>query len=92
MSSKAVALLVLIHCLNIPPIVCWGSVFGPCHMKHYLESVLIGPRREITCLQGVSNNTSADQHAHPRSLISAFVVRLMKSIISRLASSEISIL
>ena len=37
------------------------------------------------------NNKGADQPAHPRSLISAFVIRLSESIISRLATSEISI-
>ena len=34
-----------------------------------------GPRREKTCLRGFANNTGADQPAHPRSLISAFVIR-----------------
>ena len=38
-----------------------------------------------------ANNTGADQPAHPRSLISAFVVGLMERILSRLASSKISI-
>ena len=33
----------------------------------------------------------ADQPAHPRSLISAFVIRFLERIISRLASSKISI-
>ena len=51
----------------------------------------IGPRREKTCLRGFVNNTGADQPAHPRSLISAFVIRLLESIISRLATSKISI-
>ena len=37
------------------------------------------------------NNKGADQPAHPRSLISAFVIRVLESIISRLAMSEISI-
>ena len=36
------------------------------------------------------NNKGADQPAHPRSLISAFVIRLLESIISRLATNEIS--
>ena len=53
---------------------------------------LIGPRREKTCLRGFANNTGADQPAHPRSLISAFVIRFLKSIICKLATSEISIL
>ena len=38
----------------------------------------------------VANNKDADQPAHARSLISAFVIRLLEIIISRLASSEIS--
>ena len=52
---------------------------------------LFGPHREKTCLQGYANNKGADQHAHPRRLISAFVIPLLESIISRLATSEISI-
>ena len=36
---------------------------------------IIGQRHEKTCLRGFANNTGADQPAHPRSLISAFVVR-----------------
>ena len=39
---------------------------------------------------GFANNTSADQPAHPRSLISAFVVRVLESTISKLAKNEIS--
>ena len=42
---------------------------------------IYGPCHENTCLQGL-----------PRSLISAFVIHLLESIISRLATSEISIL
>ena len=53
--------------------------------------IIIGPRRDKTCLWGFANNTGADQPAHPRSLISAIVVRLLESIISRLATSEVSI-
>ena len=37
-----------------------------------------------------ANNTGADQPAHPRSLISAFVIRVLLSTISKLATSEIS--
>ena len=39
---------------------------------------------------GVANNTGADQPAHRRGLISAFGIRFMESIISKLATSEIS--
>ena len=37
------------------------------------------------------NNKGADQPAHLHSLISTFVIRLLESIISKLATSEISI-
>ena len=40
---------------------------------------------------GIANNKGADQPANLHSLISAFVICLLKSIISILASSEISI-
>ena len=49
-----------------------------------------GPRGENTCLQRFANNKSADQPAHPRSLISVFFICLLESIISRLVTSEIS--
>ena len=60
------------------------------HCSH-LQCLIIGPQHEKTCLWGFANNTGADQPAHPRSLISAFVIRFLVSIISRLATSEISI-
>ena len=50
-----------------------------------------GMSREKTCLRWVANNKGADQPAHPRSLISAFVTSLLESIISKLATGEISI-
>ena len=53
--------------------------------------LLCGPGREKTCLRGLANNTGADQPAHLRSLISAFVIRLSESIICKLATGEISI-
>ena len=37
---------------------------------------------------GLANNKGADQPPHPRSLISAFVIRLLKSTISRYAASK----
>ena len=36
-----------------------------------------GPRREKTCLRGFATNTGADQPAHTRSLISAFVIHFL---------------
>ena len=43
---------------------------------------------EKTCLRGAANNTGADQPVHPRSLISAFVIRSLKSTICKLATGE----
>ena len=37
----------------------------------------LGPRRQITCLRGFANSKGADQPAHLRGLISAFVISLM---------------
>ena len=57
-----------------------------------LIALTIGPRREKTCFRRFANNKDADQPEYARSLISAFVIRLLESMISRLARSEISIL
>ena len=53
--------------------------------------VKFGPRREKNGLQRFVNNKGADQPAHTRRLTSAFVIHLLERIISKLASSEISI-
>ena len=64
------------------------------HYLHYPALMSIGyilkfgSRPEKTCLRWFANNTGADQPAHPRILISALVIRLLKSIISRLATGE----
>ena len=50
------------------------------------SSSLNGPWREKTCLRRFANNTGADQPAHPRSLISAFVIRFLKRTIFNLAT------
>ena len=50
-----------------------------------------GRQCEKTCLRGFANNTGTDQPVHPRSLISAFVIRLLESIICKLATDKISI-
>ena len=50
-----------------------------------------GPQCEKTCLRGFGNNTGADQPAHSRSLISAYVIRFLESITCKLATGEISI-
>ena len=51
-----------------------------------------GPCRDKTCLQGFAINKGADQPAHPRRLISAFVIRPLEGIKCKLAIGEISIL
>ena len=40
---------------------------------------------------GFANNKSADQPAHQLRLISAFVIRFLETIMSKLAAGEISI-
>ena len=39
---------------------------------------------------GVSNNRNADQPAHPRRLVSVFVLRILEQIVYTLAKEEIS--
>ena len=39
--SKALVLLLLIHCLMFLPLVCRGSVLGPWFVMHYSKSFLI---------------------------------------------------
>ena len=56
-------------------------VSGKHTVNRLLVSCINGPQREKTCLRGFANNTGADQPAHPRSLISAFVIRFFESII-----------
>ena len=48
------------------------------------------PGHEKMCLMPYANNKGADQPAHPRSLICAFVVRYLDSIIPLVSISKIS--
>ena len=50
---------------------------------------LMEPRCEKTCFMPCANNTDADQPAHPRSLISTFIVHCLDSIIPLVSISEI---
>ena len=54
------------------------------------QNCLIGPGHEKTCLTSYANNKGADQPAHPRSLISAFVVRCLDSVMSLVSVTKIS--
>ena len=42
------------------------------------------------CLMSYANNKGADQPAHPRSLISAFIVRCLDSVMSLVSVTKIS--
>ena len=55
------------------------------HLLHAYE-----PGREKTCLMSYANNKGADQPAHPHSLISAFVVRCLDSVMSPVSVTKIS--
>ena len=48
------------------------------------------PGHEKMCFMSYANNKGADHPAHPRSLISAFVVRCLDSIISLDSIAQIS--
>ena len=64
---------------------------GYCITQRHSHKIIIGPRREKTCLRGFANNKGAVQPAHPRSLISAFLINFLESIIRYLVTGEISI-
>ena len=54
-------------------------------MKHKTKHLVIQkarePGHEKMCLMSYANNKGADQPRHPRSLISAFAVRCLDSIV-----------
>ena len=58
------------------------------NIKHML--ILFEPDHEKMCLMSYANNKGADRPARMRSLISAFVVRCLDSIISLDSIAEIS--
>ena len=54
----------------LPRAVSWSENLG---------SFIYEPRHEKACFMPCANNKDADQPAHPRSLISVFVVRFLDS-------------
>ena len=56
----------------------------------YHEVYRCEPGHEKMCLMPYANNKGADQPAHPRSLISAFVVRCLGSVMSPVSVTKIS--
>ena len=68
-----------------------GSIFSYIHHYYRGANMIINePGHEKMCLMSYANNKGADQPAHPRSLISAFIVRCVDSIICRGSKAEIS--
>ena len=55
------------------------------------KSITIWASAQENLSSVVCNNKGVDQPAHPRRLISAFVIRVLESIISNLATSKILI-
>ena len=66
------------------------GLFFPDAFKYSLVRLLAGFFHENMCLMLYANNKGADQTAHQRSLISAFVVCSWDSIICLVSRSEIS--
>ena len=66
----------------------------PCPFKILNQIRVLGiqlePGHEKMCLMSYANNKGEDQPVHPRSLISAFVVHCLDSIISLDSIAEIS--
>ena len=56
----------------------------------YIHMYIHEPGHEKTCLMSYANNKGADQPAHPRSLISAFVVRCLDSVMFLVSVTKIS--
>ena len=61
-----------------------------CVFLHFFVSFKYGPRREKTFTR-FANSKGADQPADPGRLISAFVIGILESIISQLATSKFTI-
>ena len=62
-----------------------------CKRFAYLDQSYFGLQHEKTYLPGFANSKGVDQPPHPHSLIRAFVIRLLKSVISKLATNKISL-
>ena len=72
---------------NSPELLCLSWLLTTFMM---MRSKTYEPGHDKMCLMSYANNKAADQPAHPRSLISAFVVRGLDSIISLGSIAEIS--
>ena len=68
----------------------WAFAGSLCDKYHILMSWLIWATSWENLLMPYANNKDADQPAHPRRLISTFVIRCLDSIIPLFSVSEIS--
>ena len=72
-----------------------GQRFGlSLHLHHYFlrrENIGSGETMKMRIKMYIDRNTRKPVFAHPRSLISAFVIHFLKSIICKLALDEVSI-
>ena len=59
-------------------------------LAEYTHNVVFLKSNIETCLREFANNKGAEQPEHPRSLLSTLVICLLESVLSRLATSEIS--
>ena len=66
------------------------SIQNTCCLSFYVIMKHMGLDARKLVFGDLRKNTGADQPAHPRSLISAFVIRFLASFICKLATSEIS--
>ena len=58
-------------------------------LTQLLNIISSGPQCGKTCRWGSANNTGTDQLAHQHSLISAFVIRVLESTVSKFATYKI---
>ena len=91
LSNVAGIFHILIGGLVLSMIISLSQIVFHAKIKPKKRQVIYGPQREKTCLGGFANNKDADQPAHLRRLISAFVIRFLLSIKSGLATSKNSI-
>ena len=68
----------------------FNACMGICTGKPRAKSFIIEPGHEKTCLMSFANKKGADQPALPRSLISAFIVRCLDSVMSLVSVIKIS--
>ena len=91
-SPTLVLLLPSLWYNNVVYIFCWTSwleINAPVFPKN-LEMQIYELGHEKTCFMSYANNKGTDQPALPRSLISAFVVRCLYSVMSLVSVTKIS--